>query len=496
MTSRPSRPRWRPASGFCRPRFASCADSLRRRRRRMASTSSPRSAPSGSQRPRVLRVPEYVDSAGDEAIELAGLAGLELDDWQRFVLRHSLGERPDGKWAAKAVGLVVGRQNGKGSVLEARELAGLFLLGERTLIHTAHLQKTATNHFERVLQLIESVPEFDQRVLAAPRGKGSEAIKLRGGQRIFFMTRARGNTRGLTVDLMVFDEAMYLSETERNAMVPTMAAQSISGNTQSWYVGSAVDQEDSSQDGVPFAQVRESGHAGADGVAFFEWSAPGDDPSNVPESVARDPEMWAMANPGLGIRISHEWVEHERTVEMGARGFNVERLGIGDWPDTSEDAGRVIARAAWSDAAEHDAANRIAGAPVFAIDSNMDQTWGSVGVAGKRADGLAQFEVDAHERGIDWIVEHCLLRKRQHSGATFVILKNGPAASLIEPLKAARVKLVEANTEDYARACAGFVSLVVDGRGKYPAPQPELDEALSAARRRTRGDEDSWTWSR
>jgi hypothetical protein len=35
------------------------------------------------------------------------------------------------------VGLVVPRQNGKGTILEARELAGLFLFGE-SILHTSH----------------------------------------------------------------------------------------------------------------------------------------------------------------------------------------------------------------------------------------------------------------------------------------------------------------------------------------------------------------------
>lgn len=463
----------------------------------MASTSSPSVAPTvvrGSQRPRVLHVPEFSESAGDEAIELAALAGLELDDWQQFVLRQALGERPDGRWAAKTVGLVVGRQNGKGAVLEARELAGLFLLGERRLIHTAHLQKTATNHFERVLQLIEGVPEFDRRVLVAPRGKGSEAIKLRGGQRIEFMTRARGNTRGLTVDLMVFDEAMFLSETERNGMVPTMAAQSMTGNTQTWYVGSAVDQEDTSQDGLPFAQVREAAIGGASSVALFEWSAPGDDPSRVDPEDTADPEFWALANPGLGIRISEAWVEHERTVEMGRRGFAVERLGIGDWPDTDEDAGRVISREAWAACAEDDPRNRITSPPVFAVDVNPDQTWASIAVAGKRADELPQGAVVEHARGTDWVVPRCLELKREHKGARFAIDKRSTAAALIKPLREARVRLIEMNAEDYGRACMEFKADVDHGRFRYPAPQPELDDALAGARKDPLGD--AWKWSR
>jgi hypothetical protein len=39
----------------------------------------------GSQTPRISHVPESVSSAGREAIELAALAGLELDPWEAWV---------------------------------------------------------------------------------------------------------------------------------------------------------------------------------------------------------------------------------------------------------------------------------------------------------------------------------------------------------------------------------------------------------------------------
>lgn len=94
--------------------------------------------PQGHQIPRVTCWPQHVTSAGHEAVDLAASAGLILDPWQAFVLEHALGERGDGQWAAFEVGLVVPRQNGKGSVLEARELAGLFLFGEELILHSAH----------------------------------------------------------------------------------------------------------------------------------------------------------------------------------------------------------------------------------------------------------------------------------------------------------------------------------------------------------------------
>ena len=177
------------------------------------SSSSGASIVAGAQEPRISLVPDYVASTGPDAIELAALAGLHLDPWQQLVLTHSLGERSDGKWAAFEVGLVVPRQNGKGSILEARELAGLFLIDEeRLIIHSAHEQATSTEHFRRLLGLIESVPKLDQRVEKAPKGKGMEAIELKDGSRILFKTRTGGGGRGFTGDLVVLDEAMILAE--------------------------------------------------------------------------------------------------------------------------------------------------------------------------------------------------------------------------------------------------------------------------------------------
>src|SRR5205809_457432 len=88
--------------------------------------------------PSVRSVPADVSSLGVEAAELAASAGLVLDPWQAMVLDAALGKRRDGKWAAFEVGVVVSRQNGKGGILEARELAGLFLIRERLLVHSAH----------------------------------------------------------------------------------------------------------------------------------------------------------------------------------------------------------------------------------------------------------------------------------------------------------------------------------------------------------------------
>ena len=65
-------------------------------------------------------VPASAVSLGQDCVEFAAQAGLFLDPWQHTVLRDSMGVQAGGKWTAPQVGLLVPRQNGKGSVLEAR----------------------------------------------------------------------------------------------------------------------------------------------------------------------------------------------------------------------------------------------------------------------------------------------------------------------------------------------------------------------------------------
>src|ERR1700750_2511360 len=137
----------------------------------------------GNQRPRLESIPPAVTwQAATDTIELASNAGLDLDPWQRHVLTGAMGKRADGKWSAFQVKLLVSRQNGKGSILEARELAGLYLFRtDRLLIHTGDEDKTASEHYNRVWSLIQNSPELDKRVMRHSSAYGREFIQLRPG---------------------------------------------------------------------------------------------------------------------------------------------------------------------------------------------------------------------------------------------------------------------------------------------------------------------------
>lgn len=301
-------------------------------------TSSPRAALLGSQEPRLCSLPPF-DSArsGQNAIALAGRAGLTLDPWQRLVIEAGLRRRA-GRWAAFEVCLVVARQNGKGTVLEALELAALFLFPDvRLILHSAHEFKTAAEAFLRIRALIEDRPEFDRKVSRVRTAAGAEAIELKDGKRLRFVARSSGSGRGFTSDLVILDEAYRLGDQEMAALLPTLSARP---DPQVWYASTAGDTSS-----IQLGRVRARGVAAADpSLAFLEWSADEDayDPS--------DPADWARANPGLGIRIPADYVAREMAA-LAPEAFARERLSVGDYPLDGAGNWAVVSEDDWSSCA-------------------------------------------------------------------------------------------------------------------------------------------------
>lgn len=442
----------------------------------------------GAQRPRVCWVPRTgVSSAGAEAVDLARMAGLDLDPWQQFVLEQALAERADGQWAAFEVGVEVARQNGKGSILEARELAGLFLLGEGLISHTAHQFDTALEAFERLLVLIESCPDFEQRVQRVSRSHGEEGIKLKGGQRIRFRTRTKGGGRGFSGDCVILDEAMEIPEASLGALFPTMTARE---NPQIWYVGSAVDQT-INQHGQVFARIRERGHNGGDDrLAWLEWSADERALEKKPE-LADDPQAWAEANPGLGIRISTEYIAAERRA-LAARTFRTERLSVGDWPQVIDEDDAVIDLGVW--ASKADPESKIVGPAFFVFDVAPDQSSSAIGAAGRRADGRMLVEVVDRRRGTTWVPGRVVDLLAQHANLGIGCDASGPAAALLPDLRSRSVDVVTIGAKEHAQACGMFFAGVVQDDTVRHLGCGDLRDALRGAAKRPLGD--AWAWSR
>lgn len=445
--------------------------------------------PVGVQTPAWSLVPPGDDRSGQEAVDLADLAGLRLDEWQQLALRGALRERPDEKWAAFEVAALVPRQNGKGSILEARELAGLFLFGEELILHSAHEFKTAQEAFRRILFLVQNTPDLDAQVARVRTSHGEEGIELKTGQRLRFVARSTGSGRGFTGDVIILDEAYNLSARAMAALVPTMAARP---NPQLWYASSAPLDEPVSD--VLRALCRRGRAGQGDRLAYFEWSARPPDDVNVDrrddlldwaQTVVGDPDRRAEANPALGIRVSPEFIDTELEA-LGPAEFVRERLGI--WFDPGEDDNEKIPRVLWNE--RLDVSSQIVGEMAMSFDVSPDGGSGSIGVAGPAAGGI-HVEVIEHRAGTGWMVDRLV----ELTGRWDCRLVNDPKGSggLLPKLEERGVEVELVTADQHAQACAGFAADVREGRLVHIG-QDRLNLAVREAGWRPLGD--AWLWSR
>ena len=443
----------------------------------------------GAQRPRVESVPAHEWSAAEDAASLMELAGKPLDDWQRYVLEGAMGERQDGRWTAFEVGLIVPRQNGKNVVIEARELAGLFILQDKVIIHSAHQFKTARKSFRDMERIVRTTPELFSQVLGyrgqgphdeirGIRQNGSElSIELQNGCKLEYQARSAGGGRGFTGDLIVLDEAYDLSMDEIAAMLPTMAARSLDGNPQIWYTSSAGLVKSHA-----LADLRERGMSGESArLAYYEWSADDD-------AASDDPESWYQANPGLGVRISEEYIRETEYEAMDSEQFRRERLGI--WAKIGGDS--AIPEASWAACLDHDS---VAGSRVvFAVDVPPARDVATIAAVSEGADGVRHVEVVDRRAGVSWVPSRLRELRDRWSPAAIVLDEGSAAGALMPAVKREGVRTMPLSMKNYGQACAGVYDAIQQGQLAHTG-QAELDDAVAGAQVKGMG-ESLWKWDR
>lgn len=265
----------------------------------------------GSQDPTIRIAPKYSKTDGEDATKLLKIGGLELDEWQQILLFDWMGVNC-GMWTAKTCGLSVPRQNGKTALLQGRSAGGMVLYGER-VIYTAHLQKTATETFEEIAAFFDSknLRKYVQDIKTA---LGREQIILKNGGKIKFVARTRNGGRGLHGDLLIFDEAQELDESQQGSFIPAISA---SANPQTIYTGTPPEPNST---GDVFKKLRAKVlEKETKSTAWAEYSV--NDIGDV-----HDQKRWASANPALGKRILLETIEGE-CEQMSEDTFARERLG-------------------------------------------------------------------------------------------------------------------------------------------------------------------------
>lgn len=452
--------------------------------------------------PAHLWIPPRVGSYGDDACDLAELAGRTLDPEQRLAVDAMLSYGPGGRWAALEGAVIQPRQNGKtGGVLLPVVLFDLFLLPERDrIVWTAHLFRTARDAFADVVRVIDGCAELRKRVKKIVYANGEEAVELHNGSRLEFLARSKGGGRGLAGKRLVMDEALFLASEPMGALIPTLSARP---NPQIVY-GSSAAVETSDH----LRNLRDRGRGGDDpSLVWVEWCAPGswDAPPCTSGTLCLhtvgsagcaldDESLWPLSNPALGKRRANgsgmtvDYLRAERRA-LPWQEFGRERFG---WHDAPGDELAPITVPDW-DALASPSQQRPAGVPSFFLDCSPGLLSASIGAA-VAVNGRPHLELADYQGGADWLVARAVQLRDRYPAARFAILGTGAVSALLPDLTDAGITVEQVTGQDLGRACAHLQQLV-NTRGMTHSGDPLFTSALAGAVKRDIGD-DLWSWSR
>lgn len=423
--------------------------------------------------PTFSRVPEGDETTGTEAVDLARAYGVELDEWQANIVRGILRES-GGAWSASQAGVCVARQNGKGQVLTALELAGLLLFREQVL-HTAHAVKTSSDGFRRLWSVIETHADLSRLVKRHSQQVGLEYVELTTGGRVAFTTRSASAGRGLSIDRLIVDEAEDLPAAEVGALAPTVFARP---KAQSVYVGTAPGPM---HDAEAWATMRKAAHEGLNPrLAWWEWCAEyGAD--------LDDPELWHRVNPAVAAgRVDVQSVTDDRSA-LPPDQFRAERLSM--WIPAGGGV-TVFDPAEWDTL--RDPASTAVTDLAIGVDAPPSRDAATVCVAGRRPDGRLHLEWYATDDGVRWLPEWVAARLSPKVRAVVVDARN-PLAEL--DWTAAGVRPTEAGSRDVA-AAAGLLYDAISGELLRHRGQVELSRGVLGAKQRPMIGGQAFGWER
>lgn len=315
--------------------------------------------------------PLHRHSLIDEILDAADEAGIILYPWQRYGLDVGMSTHPDGTFLYPEVAWICSRQNGKTEKLIPRIKWSLDR--GRRVIHTAQNRLLPRKVFERVASLYP-----DAKIRYA---NGQEEIRTTTGGRYMIVAPQRG-ARGETADDLLVDELREMEDFDFiAAAAPTLTN---SDNPQVIYLSNA-----GTENSVVLNDLRTRGMAGADGLAYLEWSAD-------PAYEVHDERGWLQANPSIGysnLTIARLRSFYDRYAEAGELAvFETEHLCR--WVKSMQP--RLLNDAAWQSAREALEAPRY---PVMGISVHPSGRRASAVLSWAQSDGSIGVSVLADVTG-------------------------------------------------------------------------------------------------
>lgn len=413
------------------------------------------------------------------ATKLAAAYFGEPMPWQPHLLDVMLARDEHDKYCAPEVGIPIPRQNGKSWVVRARCFYGA-LNGEK-ILYTCHHGDTSDEMFKELKAPFEDEGEPELRALcsAVRKTNGKQAIELKNGGLIRFITRTDNGGRGKSFDTLIYDEAQELTDAQLSALLSSTSAGK-KKNPQTIYLGTPPGPKCL---GTVFRRLRGDVLDGKSGMAWIEWAA---------ESVGdkSDRARWYECNPSLGRLLTLRAVELEAS-QMLPEEFARERLGW--WSPVEGHAAPALDAEKWR-AARRGSAQE-AGKLAFGVKFSPDGS--AVAVSWAKAERGAGSYVELYDvqgaYGGTAGVADMLLRNADEIAAVCIDGKSG-AAALIQRLEDGRFprKAVIPGSTAVVQAAATMLRDELNAGTLTHIESPALDESATGSIRRDVGSNGGW----
>jgi hypothetical protein len=459
-------------------------------------------APDALVEPAFFHQPEFVTTIGPEVVDLGHLCGFHANPEQSLLLDAAFAFDKRGRIPFTIAG-IASRQNLKTGFLVLQALGKAVLLRRPTQIWTAHLDSATDKAHADLEKLIESSAELSKRIKSIGHGKGGKSVTFTNGCELLFRARTGKGGQSLSADDIDLDELFAVEPQHIGSFMPTMSTRP---SAQITMLSSAPHAMSAYQ-----RSVMARGRAAALGLAeeprmvYAEWTIErllrkddegrpiyGPPACAEPECdhalirsgcICDDPELVKLANPSLersaAPAISWEYIQAERRemAEIVAM-YLRERMGVGERPAA---VGGAIDADLWI-------SRKGTGEPkveAIGISIDRDRVWASLGAFGGKQLGANQ-----RDRLGPWIYDEAVRIAKKHKIPVGIDGK-GPAASLIQPLRDAGVRVVESSTEDYILACTDVFDGLTSGEVEH-CDHDDLNDAVGFAGWRYIGNRRVW----
>lgn len=442
--------------------------------------------------------------------------GIDLYPWQKWLLIHALELNEDGTYRFRKIFVIVGRQNGKTTLLSVLTLWWLFMDAESfpehlpahefLILGTAQNLDLAEEAWDAALKRCDPDPDEDDEVfvveeLAAEarrpvKTNGKKSLRLKNNAKYEPRAASRMGGRGKSAARVLMDEMR--EQQTWDVWGSVSKTKNAIFNSQLWGISSAGDIKSvvlrALRDGAiktikAYEQYVETGLQDLEefanthdiATALFEWSAPED-------AALLDIDGILQANPSAGHKPM--FFESIWSDLLGDEDEATKRTEIlGQWVTSLIEP--YLAGEGWvacSDAPEVDERGVLVyegscipvdARKVLGVDVSGDRKMTYIGVAGLRDDELAHVEVIAQRPGMMWVVDY-LVKVREKTGINEVALQGRgcAAAEFIKPLKKAGFVVHEIVGTSMLNA-AGTLHDAVRDKTVRQRSQPTLDMAVA-----------------